>query len=148
MQNAFHTFVISINNKNFEMKNVFPTAELNGVLVANHSSEHTFSFDNGVKLGGVSKEQCTRLCATQSESIVQDCGGYKIVATTFKLSDEVVASFYEAIELVGKNGLVLVSRVHRNAINENLGIDALPQVVCGITIDRVTKIVSSTKFSH
>ena len=144
----FIPLLYQLTTKNIEMKNVFPVVELNGVLVANHSSEHTFTFDNGVQLGGVSKEQSVRLCASQNETTVQECGNHKIVATTFKLSDEVVASFHDAIECVGENGLVLVSRVHRNAINENLGIDALPQVVCGITIDRVTKIVSSTKFSH
>ena len=97
--------------------------------------------------GGVTDEQCNRLSAAQQETVVSEQAGIQIVTTTFSLTDEVIASFHEAIELVGKNGLVIVSRVHRNAIDAHFGVGALPQVVCSIS-DRATKLVSSTKFSH
>ena len=130
------------------MKNVFPTAQLHdGVMIANHSSSHDFIFKNGVKLGGVSEEQCRRLSALQTTEIVTQNANFQIVRAAFSLTEELIHSFNEAIQLVGKNGLVIVSRIHRNAINEQLGIDAMPQIVCTFA-DRATKICDCDKFSH
>lgn len=98
-------------------KNTVPKVRLNnGLVVANFSSPHPFTFDDGWTLAACSPERASALMLEAKETVVQNPGGWQDIHIGFRMSYEVFLAIAALRDV--EADVVLVPLVVRQAAEE------------------------------
>jgi hypothetical protein len=117
----------------------------NGKRIANFSSPHTFTFDDGTVLGAVSDEIAQHFKTTIDEKNHDDGSGD--IELTITLSESVKEEMAYWMEHRAEVDVVFCPLMIVSAIKEEYGMEYLKKSPFRTTrlVDRVTKVNSSEK---
>jgi hypothetical protein len=117
----------------------------NGKRIANFSSPHPFTFDDGTVLGAVSDDIAQHLKTTIVETVHQDGSGD--IELTITLSESVQQEMAYWMEHRNEVDVVFCPLMIVSAIKETHGMEYLKKSPFRTTrlVDRVTKVNSSEK---
>lgn len=123
-------------------KNQVPVVTLsNGITVANFSSPHPFTFDDGSVLEACTAERANQYSLKRVEQEINN-GRWSDISIRFELTEEVSNGLLQ-LEKDNSVDVVLVPFPILEAIRS---LNTYTKCRTILTVDRVTKVVSSTKF--
>ena len=120
----------------------------NGIKVANFSSPHSFTFDDGTVLESCNETRSAELLLNKTTSLVERIKDVvDLVHVGFEINDKMIEAIHEADKEAQERGIdiVIVPLPVRTVIREN-NIEVNSVFATIVMTDRVKKICSSVQF--